>query len=125
MPRPKADTVRVRVTFPSAAYERLERLADALAMDVGTLIRVLTSVQLVQWEAMYLHPEQLAAAMSAAESGVTAQLERSAAGLFPELEEPESKSQPAARPGRSAPGPSPIEKRQTHGEQWTGYMRGL
>ncbi len=51
MPRPKADKVaRFRVTLPESVYDRLAVIAKGMAIDVPTLVRIMSSLQLVQWE---------------------------------------------------------------------------
>lgn len=49
------DYMRVRVAFPIEAGKQLQALADAIHMDVPTLVRVMTSLQLQQWR-MIVNP---------------------------------------------------------------------
>ncbi len=73
--------VRFRVSFPKQAYARLQVLADKLAMPVPDLVRVMASVQLVQWEMAYLNPR----AMLADTGTLEQRFNQSAEDLFPEL----------------------------------------
>jgi hypothetical protein len=54
MPRAKATkatkVARFRVTLPEPVYDRLQVIADGMGMDVPTLVRIMSSLQLVQWE---------------------------------------------------------------------------
>jgi len=51
MPRRKAEKVaRFRVTLPEEVYDRLAVIAHGMATDVPTLVRIMSSLQLLQWE---------------------------------------------------------------------------
>ena len=88
MARKQVDTFRARVSFPVEAWARIERLAERVGIDAPTLVRVMASLTLVQWEQVYLNPMQLVKSEQEIEGGLT----RSAEGMFPELQEAESRS---------------------------------
>ncbi len=44
--------MRFRVTLPEDAYGRMGVIADHMGIDVPTLVRIMASLQLVQWENM-------------------------------------------------------------------------
>jgi hypothetical protein len=68
MPRKKVDSEQLRFTVPQATAERLRRLAEPLGVDLPTLIRFMVAGQLVQWEAMYLHPGRIQTVVEAADA---------------------------------------------------------
>lgn len=70
---------RVRVTFPKTVMARLDKLGATLGVDVPTLIRVMASIQLAQWEVVYGDPARLVNLMAA-----QAEVERGIESAFPE-----------------------------------------
>lgn len=76
-------TVRVTVSIPQSAYERFERMASVTGSDVPSLVRILSSLQLISWEGMYLKAAGLpdSANYEQAQNWVRA----SVPGMFPDV----------------------------------------
>ncbi len=82
MPRTRAEGVtRFRVTLPDKVYKRMEVIAAHMATDVPTLVRIMSSLQLIQWENL-ANPMRM---MSAdVQQSVASNWVKEAATLFPD-----------------------------------------
>lgn len=126
MPRKKTESAQLRLTVPAVVLPRVQRMADAMAMDVPTLLRYMVSSQLVQWEAMVVNPEKYAEAVKQFTSPAAAPAFQRMADEVQDLataEEPKD-DRPGFRPG-GKPRSELEEPVYAHGELWTGYMKGL
>ncbi len=126
MPRKKSNSVNVRVSFSGEAWERVERLAASMSMLPTELVRVMASLQLVQWEAM-----TTGRMIEAQKSGRGAELEAELHQEFERIVVPpkEDEERPVDRPG-FRPGGKPrslveLEAVSVPGSEWSGYLRGL
>ncbi len=138
MPRKKAEGVaRFRVTVPTTAYKRMEVLAERMAIDVPTLVRIMSSLQLVQWENM---ANPMGMMSTEVQKAMANKLMDASAELFPEVPGLEMGTQDSADDRVPVPVPAAVPVSDAHrfgfkpkGELedsgvWVpthGYMAGL
>jgi hypothetical protein len=125
--------MRFRVTLPEDVFKRMEVIGDHMGVDVPTLVRMMSSLQLVQWENMANPMRMLSAGVQQA---VASDWVKETSTLFPDAPGLEQDMKDSGDDRVLVPAPAPDAPRfgfKPKGELedlpvWIptqGYMAGL